>query len=384
MDPITLAIITLFVLATGGATTAAVRKRQRTVQRAAIREHLQARRPIAGTRVALFDVFWDLGASDFALELMAHHYLLPHDAGDEEILGTWSRLEDLVIQHGGYGEFLRDSLDAIQEFFREHQSAGHRRRLPGLSDAARRVIPVPRRLGSDNHTDNLPARADHSQIDSPLPDEKGVQRRRTSRTSGAEGSLHVGGPQESVDLDEVGNLKPLEILQSILEGDFGDRLEKWWKMRRLRQLRTDLDDTLREFYQFYADAARRQHDFYDPLYDAHRRWKDETTRLRFAARRRPWSGAPYELSADVLFDLAIELSNRLAAQAYRSTYQVIETIHDHARRGDLPMAGYLVYLNRHPFFAGRHPEYADLARKIEYATHRVREEIVKLRDEGVV
>ncbi len=380
MDPITLVIITtLFVLATGGATTAAVRRTRKQRKLLQLRESLRARRAFGEHRLSLFDVFWDLGASDFALELMAHHSLLPDDDDDRELFGAWSRLEDLIDQHGSYERFLEDSLEAIQEFFEEHRHAGHRRRLPGLTGAVRRTIPL--RLESDKSDDDSTALA---KAEKP-PSAAGLRERRQLRR----GQGHLGlqpemAGEEEVDLDQIGKLEPLDVLQSVLDGRLGDRIEQWWKMRTLRQLRKELDQALESFYEYYADTARRDPDFYEPLYDAHRRWRDETTRLRFTARRRPWDDAPFALAADILFELAVDLAEKLSQRAYHTTYHTIENIHAHARRDDRAMAGYLVYLNRHAFFAGRQPGYADRARKIEYATQRVREEVLRLRDDGVV
>ena len=386
MDPVTLGIIaTLFALATGGATTAAIRRRNRQQRRAQLKEDLRTRRPIGDQRLSIFDVFWDLGASDFALDLMAHNYLLPDDGGDREIFAALSHLEDRVDQHGSYQEFVEDSLEAIQEFYEEHKRAGHRRRLPNLKAAARRVIPVPRRLETDEQLPDAPGGSDEPPPDQAAPPSasKARKRRRLRRGTGQLG-LQSERPHDELDIDDLGDVNPLDILQSILDGGLGSQIEKWWKMRNLRQRRGELDDALERLYDFYADRASREHDFYTPLYDAHHRWRDEATRLRFTARRKPWSTEDYELAADVLFELAIDLSEQLARRAYNTTYQTVETIHDHARTGDKAMAGYLVYLNRHAFFAGRHPDYAELARRVEYATQRVREEIIELQDDGVV
>ena len=380
MDPITLVIFaTLFVLATGGATTAAVRHR-RALHAVRLKEALRATRPVQNQRLSLFDLFWDLGASDFALELMAHHDLLP-SANDDAIHRAWSNMEDLVRQYGSYDSFLENSLEAIQEFFEEHRHAGHRRRLPGLTGAQRKVVPIPRRLESDRpSTDpNLPS----TQVVN-RPSVEGMRRRRQMRRDGGPAGLVSSATTEEVDLDTIGRFEPMDILQSVLDGKIGDRIEQWWKLRTLRQLRKELDQSLAELYRFYADTARRNPDFYEPLYDAHQRWRDETTRLRFTARRRPWSNKDYALAADVLFELAVDLAEGFQRRAHATTYQIVETIHAHARKEDTAMAGYLVYLNRHAFFAGRHPEYGDLARDIEFATQRMREEILRLRDQGVV
>jgi hypothetical protein len=133
MDPIVIVILTLLALATGGTATVAVQKRQKTLARLGLQQDLRSVRRLEDHRLSLFDVFWDLGASDFALELMAHHDLLPLDR--EDVHGTWTRLETLVDQHGSYEGFLEDSLEAIEEFFSDHRFAGDRRRLPGLTEA---------------------------------------------------------------------------------------------------------------------------------------------------------------------------------------------------------------------------------------------------------
>ena len=374
MDPVTITIITLFILAMGTSTTVAMRRKRKAQRRLLLQEGLRAHRRIEDQRLSLFDVFWDLGASDFALELMAHHRLLPeNDTGPHD---AWSRLADLVAQHGDYGDYLEDSLEAIQEFYDEHRHAGHRRRLPGLTEASSRTVPVPKRIESDKAPASAPQKSRPTAAD--------VRERRALRAGRQDPGLMADPTHDEVDLDHVGEFSALDILRSVVDGNLGNQLEKWWKLRRLRQKRQELDEALAELYDFYADVARRNLDFYDPLYDAHQRWRDEATRLRFEARRRPWAGRPWELTADVLFDDAVSLSERLATRAYDTTYHTIETIHDHVRQGNKPMAGYLVFLNRHAFFAGRHPEYADHARRVEYATQRVREEIIKLRDEGLV
>ena len=380
MDPITLTIIaTLFVLATGGATTAAVRHRRRVQRQLRFKNSLRTRRAVAGLHLSIFDVFWDLGASEFALELMIHHHLLPDNGDDPDNFGGWSRLEDLIIQHGNYSDFLEDSLEAIQEFFEEHRRAGHRRRLPGLTGAARRVVPIPLRLESDRSDATAPPPDPASP-----PSSAEVKRRRDVRAGKQAPGLYSELTQREVDIDKLGTLGVLDILQSVFDGSLADRIEKWWKMRDLRKLRKELDETLASLYYFYADVARRTPDFYEPIYDAHKRWRDEANRLRLATRRRPWAHEPFEIASDVLFELAIDFSEHLAKRAWETTFRAVENIHGHARKGDQAMAGYLVYLNRHAFFAGRHPDYADYSRKVEYATHRVREEVIRLRDEGVV
>src|SRR5690554_2668040 len=122
MDPITWALLTTLVLLAGGGVTQATRQRRRARARQQLQEALRTARPMGNTRISIFDVYWDLGASSWALELMQHHSLLP--STEDAIFGAWSRLEDLVAGHGSYDAFLEDSLDAIGEFFAEHREVG--------------------------------------------------------------------------------------------------------------------------------------------------------------------------------------------------------------------------------------------------------------------
>ncbi|MFU8806915.1 MAG: hypothetical protein ACNA8W_24115, partial [Bradymonadaceae bacterium] len=93
MDPITIVILTLIVLATGGAGTAAAVQMQRTRLRGRMGEAVRRKRPLRGQFISLFDVFWDLGVSDYALEIMGAQGLLI--TRPEELHGSLSRLEEL-------------------------------------------------------------------------------------------------------------------------------------------------------------------------------------------------------------------------------------------------------------------------------------------------
>ena len=377
MDPVTIVIITtLFALATGG-TTAAVRRHRRQVDEQRLRTELHRRRPLGGRPRSIYDFFWDLGASDFALELMDHHHLLPDDATDRSIDLAWRSFESLLDDYPTYESLLEDSLEAIQEYYEEHRQAGHRRKLPGLTAAARRVIPVARRLPSANTDDGAtPAPEPPSLSDA----RERAQLRRDRHKPGLQTEAH----QQEVDLDRIGDIGAMDLLQSFIDGGLGQRLEAWWKTRSLRKKRRDLDDALADLYSFYADTARRHQDFYQPLYHTGTRWRVEANRLRATLKRRPWADADYRVAADVLFEIAIDMAQSLSHQADRSTHDTIELIHHHAASGDHAMAGYLVYLNRHAFFAGRHPGYADHTRRIDYATHKVRDEIIRLRDQNII
>ena len=81
---------------------------------------------------------------------------------------------------------------------------------------------------------------------------------------------------------------------------------------------------------------------------------------------------------------ALAVTRQLSWLARNNVDQTIERIHDHARRGDTAMAGYLVYVNHHAFFAGKGEQYSKLVSRVETATYRIQEEVRELQKRGVV
>ena len=79
MDPVLILFIFTAAALAGGAARAA-RNARRTRRRRTLRASVTRALPAPGRDASLFDLFWDLGASDFALTLMAHHGLLPASA----------------------------------------------------------------------------------------------------------------------------------------------------------------------------------------------------------------------------------------------------------------------------------------------------------------
>ncbi|MBA2664057.1 MAG: hypothetical protein H0U74_17335 [Bradymonadaceae bacterium] len=397
MDPVTIIIITLFVLATGGGASAAATWR-RSHQREALQKAVLTKRAIAGQPLAVFDVFWDLGVSDYALEIMGHQGLLP--TGAQELERALGNLEDLVRQHGSYNEYVADTLSAIQEFFDEHRRAGNRRALPTLELRAQKLLPLPQQTGALLAQPASQALARRAPADeAPLQtiarelgqllqtslDER--QRLREHRAPTSTGGLVLPGFDQAsgeVDLDKITSVDVGGVLQMLFAGNLADGVQKWWKMRRLRGLKGELDTCLASFYGFYADTATGNPAFYHHLYDGQRRWAEEAARIDALRRERPWAARSWGVCADVLIDHALLTANALAYQAGANVYNAIERIHDFARNGNVAMAGYLIYLNQHAFFAGRAPNYVDHTRQIEVATYRVQEELRKLRQGGVL
>lgn len=412
MDPIVVLILTIIALTGGGAGSAAVmiRRRQR---KQALREALLDKVDHHGWRLSIFDVFWDLGVSEYALALMDHQKLLLHQPEDFE--RAHSILDDLIEAHGTYSDFLEDNLAAIQEFYRDHRQTGHRRKIPTLTLRNRKLLPAgqssagqpsanqPSANQSSPSTDlvakarevsselqvagDADADADAVERDLGRVVQDSVDDRRIFRENLSPLAM-TATPDEQmpgrggVDVDEVTRLEPLQMLKNIIDGRLADEFKKFWKSRSLRAAKSRLDEQFARLYDFYADQATSRDDFYEMLYDTAKRWKQEAERIRELAGREPWRGEPFADCAEVLVEQAASVAGQLANRARYNVDATVERIHKFAREGDRAMAGYLLYLNHHAFFAGRAPEYGKYVEKIERQAYRVREELRKLKREG--
>lgn len=399
MDPIVVIIITLIALTGGGAGSAAVMI-QRRKRQLGLREAVLEKVDHGGRPLSIFDVFWDLGVSDYALALMNHHGILPHDPQDFE--KVHSILDDLIEAHGTYTDFLEDNLAAIQEFYSEHRQTGHRRKIPTLTVRDRKLLPSERRSKepapmSDSTAlvrkrEQVPATIDEGEREQAerelgLVVQGTVEERQVSReelepllmtvSSDEQMSLHKG-----IDLDEASRQDWLKTVKNIFDGRLTDEVKKWWEFRSLRAAKSRLDDEFANFYDFYADLATSRSDFYDMLYDTAKRWRGEANRIEALLDQKPWRREPFADCAEVLVFEARRLGNQLASRAKRNIDTTVERIHDLARADDKAMAGYLLYLNHHAFFAGRSPDYGKYVERIERQAYRVQEELRKLKKEG--
>lgn len=315
--------------------------------------------------VSIFDVFWDLGASDFALEVMAGQHLLPYNP--QELPLALDSLSDRIKEEGSYDGLVRESLETIQEFYTEHRRTGARRALPMLTTRNRKTLALPA----------VDAQAPQTPI-AEIP--RALQLRQATR---AVGLVEADVQPFEIDLDDIARVEPLGILKGIFLGR-SEELDRWWQMRALRTLRDELNGHLRSLYDAYAFEATSDPDFYRSLYDLAQRWTAETQRLRDLQERAPWKAQPWALAAHALTAEACETAEQLAFRAKANVDQTIELIHSHARRGDVAMAGYLVFLNHHAFFVGRTQRYGQLIQRIETTTYRIQDEIRKLSKKNVI
>ncbi len=408
MDPFVIVLITLLALgggAGGGAVALARRRQRKRAMGVAILDKVDHH----GRALSIFDVFWDLGVSDYALALMDNQGLLLDEPEDFE--RAHARLDDLIEAHGTYTDLIEDNLAAIQEFYREHRQTGHRRKIPTMTLRQRKFLPVARSQSDKTanepstelttRSDEPPVSVEEKEARADIERDLGrvtqdsVEERRQYREQRSPLMMTVtpdeqmstaskSSSKQAVDLDELVKLEPLEMLKNIFDGRLTEQVQKWWKFRHLRGAKSKLDDEFQRFYAFYADLARSRGDFYDMLYDTAKRWREESRRIDELAKDKPWSGEPFSDCAQSLVEQAAQVARELAGRARYNVDATVERIHDFARQGDDAMAGYLLYLNHHAFFAGRAPDYVDHVQKIERLAYRVQEELRKLRRDGEI
>ena len=390
MEPISILLLLIVTLFGTGAGRQVYKRTQRR-RKEELREALLKKFPAPDRYVSIFDIFWDLGVSDYALTIMSHQDLLPKQADD--ISDVFHRLDSRIHDHGSYEAFIAVVLEAIQEFYEEHRAAGDRRLLPTLETRTQKLLPVGQGEQPTATTGTMVAisgaRVKEEEVDG-LPDgyllDIELEERARVRESrmATNTSLVPVGSHGSVDIDDLLRAGPLDLLKGLLGGRFGERLNKWVQLRELRGLRGELDMQLEALYRYFERCAMETPDFFAPLYDLTRRWEREAIRIELMERHRPWAERADALACDLLVEEARILARYLARHAKKNTDEALGAIRDCATKGDAPMAGYLVYVNRFAFFAGRGDGHASIINEIEYATAKIQAELRALQEKHVI
>jgi hypothetical protein len=374
VDPITLTVLAAIGLAGSGGVAAMIRARRAHVRQAAMREAVRKPIPLgAEPPVSLFDVFWDLGASDFALELMASQQLLLEEP---EGLGEAARaLREAVALGGSYKAFIEEQLETIQEYYREHRGAGDRRAIPALSIPAAKALPPMGGTDAGVGALRVPSGADGSM----------AADRNAWRTGAATGPLHGSSGTvdvATIDVDQVLDVDLGRLLGSIFDGSIGRQAKRWFAMRSARTLRGELDRALEELYRTFATHLRPYPAQMTHLHDAARRWEADATRIEMLLEAAPHSGRPWARCGETLLEAARNMAQVLAKQAADNVADVLDHIDALAAEENTAMAGYFVYVNRYPLFVGRMELAMPHIGNIETALARLQRELGELGRKG--
>lgn len=392
MDPIAITILTLIALVFGGTTASSQYK---VYREQALRKAMRTKRYITGGySLSLFDVFWDLGASDYALEMMGKDHLLPATLHDLKM--SYSILTERIQQHGSYHEYIEDTLASIETYYREHRLIGSRTQTAQTLQLAAQKGLLPLQQSGTSPTQSRqtstalthqPKNHDSYQtmmMSFSLEDRQSLRHHNTSSLPGSLVLSYDPNGQIDFDLDQITGLDVSGILTMLFGGVLTTGLHKWWKMRRLRTLKTTLDQELSALYDLFATHASRGPNFINTLYHGARQWELEANRLETLLNANPAADRTWHLAASILLKDACDLARELTEQAYSTTRRGLETIKYHGSNDNKPMAGYLIYLNQHAFFAGRVPNYASYTNRVEAAAYHIQAELNKLHREGVI
>lgn len=322
--------------------------------------------------VSLFDIFWDLGSSEFALAMMAHRGILLDEPSDTARLVHG--LGEEIVRSGGRAAYVEEQLEAIEEFYRDHTSAGDRRKVLALAAPIRKMLPAAGQTSGTAHVDVSYATA--------IPG--GVADRDAWRTGTQIGPLDLGRRGE-IDVDAAVATDLQRLLGSLFgEGSVVAEAKRWFALRDARKLRDTLDRTLSQLFEIYVAHIRLDPQVAANLHDSGRRWEAEVTRteaMRNAATHRDQS---WSLCADVMAEEAVTLARALASQAHANVDETLAHIDELAARKETAMAGYLVYVNRYAFFAGRTGLCDEAVRQVELALGQLGVELERLQREGVL
>lgn len=355
MDPFSI-IALVAVLVGAGAGGIAYRRRD---QRREMSEAVRA--PIAcGDEqiLSLFDVFWDLGANEFTLEMLAHRTLLLDKP--EDLSNLLAALPQAIADHGGYKAFVEDLLVSIQEF-RESQRPEDNGRL--LASPKRKLLPLPK---------------------SPeAVDSKDSESRQHARIDGNAGVL-IDEPLagQEIDIDKVLQTDVLDFIGGLFSGT--GELKRWFGLRSARKLHEELESAMSALYTTYVSVLQKPVGALDHLFHQGKRWDAEVVRVRLMGERRSWRRKSWAMCADSLMVEAKHFCIALAANSRNDTAATLARIDKLGHNNEKSMAGYLVYLNRYAFFAGKLGQCESQVRQIETATHRLRQELRECRAKGLI
>jgi hypothetical protein len=391
--------ITILLIGTGGAAVAGIAAVAGPLVR-----HLRLRRarelitrPVVGATGggdaprSVYDVFRDLGSSEYAIEVMRHMDLIPETEEDLEVVA--SSLTDAVSSFGGYALLVASLRETIQELSSESDD-GHaeilERRLtltaPRVTDALLPAVGRPSggaALTEGAEVKRLPADAGPSSTggssvpsrSSRPPDEP----RLHATVDEALAELFGDGrsPHAGTLEDGAGGIAAVVVggvLGSLTQGGgFWEGVSRYVHKRRVKQMRGRLAAELTglSLDLFHAPAEigmRVDHNL--QAFVQQQRWTVERRR-RDTARHRKLPRQQRSTSQMALKLLAAQRARQGLAEAERDVKRLAAQITRHRRAGRHDLAGFLIYVNRADMLRGI-DTFGPRVRAIEEAAEQLR------------
>lgn len=362
MDPITIALIATGALAGTGGVAAWWARRNATQRQEAMRLAVQTSIPCGNDApVSLLDLFWDLGASDFTLEMLAHGHLLLDEPAELSVL--MRELPSRIAEAGSYRALVDELLEAISVYSQEHRGAGDRRAIPALAAPAVKALPA---AGGSGGTPMRLASQDWEGW-------------RTGQTRGA----LVAEPAAATDLENALSTGVGSLLSGLFEGNFGQEFKRWNAQREAKRLRDDLDRALEDLLGPYLEHVAHDARAHEFLRDSAHRWTAEKNRIEVLRGAGSFGERSWASCADALLEASSGLAASMAEAAERNVAETLARIDELAAEDQKAMAGYLVYVNRHALFVGRMGVCEDEVKAVERASAALRVQLLQLERKGL-
>ncbi len=391
MDPITLAIIlgVSAMAATGLGVATPPLVRHRRLRRA---EELVTR-PIVGAQAgdgaarSVYEVFEDLGKSEYALEVMRSMDLLPESEKDIERVAA--NLAEAISNFGGYEPLVTSLGETIQMMHDEGGLGGTTGRLTLVAPKqTESLLPAVGRPTSQlPEAESAPALPPSSGDDEEEGD-NGPELRRASNPpnptlqptvdQALANIFNSKSPQSELLEPGGGGLAAIVVggvLGSLTTGGtFWDGVSRFVKRRRVKQMRTRLSQELGglSLDVFHAQGAvKDQVDRNTEVFLQNYRWLVERHR-REVARHKKLPKRQRSNTQQAMKLLATRDARRSLTAAERDVKQLKAQITKHRRSGRHDLAGFLLYVNREALLGGLN-DFDARIESIEVAGYQLRE-----------
>ena len=329
-------------------------------------------RPIIGAQVGsdaprtVYDVFCDLGSSEYAVEVMRHMDLLPEKEEDLELAAV--NLTDAISSFGGYDPLVTSLKETIEELSQESD------------ENAAEILKSRLTLVAPRQTDALlpaverPGGADPAA----LPEGEEIKQLEAQTSSARRSSPHIEpipqlhatvddalaelfgtnrNPHAGVLEDGTGGLAAIVIggvLGSLTTGGFWEGVSRFVQRRRVKQMRSQLSQELAGLSLDVFHSPQQVHQQIDQnleLLIQKRRWVVERRR-RELARHRKLPRKERSAVQLALKTLASDDAREALIGAERDIKKLTTQITRHRRSGRHDLAGFLIYVNRNDLLRG--------------------------------